>query len=133
MKEICAKYDVIFSYTGLPSGGLPPPVSVVYQPPPWVQITTTTPPPSQVDKGPEEYALPLKVNLGNTVCTHTHTVMKTFAAAGLSNQLRASLPVDNDPHFIIHLPTSDMDVCFNIDSKPGHILNLLSDSGTGTK
>lgn len=24
-----------------------------------------------------------------------------------------------------------MDVCFNIDSKPGHILNLVSDSGTG--
>uniref|UniRef100_A0A8C4NZY9 Inter-alpha-trypsin inhibitor heavy chain 2 n=1 Tax=Dicentrarchus labrax TaxID=13489 RepID=A0A8C4NZY9_DICLA len=39
--------------------------------------------------------------------------------------------VDNDPHFIIHLPRSNMDVCFNIDSKPGHILNLVSDSGTG--
>uniref|UniRef100_A0A4W6D7Q7 Inter-alpha-trypsin inhibitor heavy chain 2 n=1 Tax=Lates calcarifer TaxID=8187 RepID=A0A4W6D7Q7_LATCA len=25
----------------------------------------------------------------------------------------------------------NMDVCFNIDSKPGHILNLVSDSGTG--
>uniref|UniRef100_A0A7N8Y473 Inter-alpha-trypsin inhibitor heavy chain 2 n=1 Tax=Mastacembelus armatus TaxID=205130 RepID=A0A7N8Y473_9TELE len=42
-----------------------------------------------------------------------------------------SPPVDNDPHFIIHLPRSDMDVCFNIDSKPGHILNLVSDSGAG--
>ncbi|XP_041833401.1 inter-alpha-trypsin inhibitor heavy chain H2 [Melanotaenia boesemani] len=39
--------------------------------------------------------------------------------------------VDNDPHFIIHLPASNMDVCFNIDSKPGHILNLVSDVGTG--
>ncbi|KAM7367332.1 hypothetical protein PAMP_015242 [Pampus punctatissimus] len=39
--------------------------------------------------------------------------------------------VDNDPHFIVHLPRSDMDVCFNIDSKPGHVLNLVSDSGTG--
>uniref|UniRef100_A0A4W6D707 Inter-alpha-trypsin inhibitor heavy chain 2 n=1 Tax=Lates calcarifer TaxID=8187 RepID=A0A4W6D707_LATCA len=37
--------------------------------------------------------------------------------------------VDNDPHFIVHLPGSNMDVCFNIDSKPGHILNLVSDSG----
>uniref|UniRef100_A0A3Q4H1X4 Inter-alpha-trypsin inhibitor heavy chain 2 n=1 Tax=Neolamprologus brichardi TaxID=32507 RepID=A0A3Q4H1X4_NEOBR len=46
-------------------------------------------------------------------------------------ELSASLPVDNDPHFIIHLPRSNMDICFNIDSKPGHILNLLSDSGTG--
>lgn len=25
-----------------------------------------------------------------------------------------------------------MDVCFNIDSKPGDILNLVSDRGTGT-
>ncbi|XP_010899627.3 inter-alpha-trypsin inhibitor heavy chain H2 [Esox lucius] len=39
--------------------------------------------------------------------------------------------VDNDPHFIIHLPKNNMDVCFNIDSKPGHILNLVSDPGTG--
>lgn len=39
--------------------------------------------------------------------------------------------VDNDPHFIINLPRSNMDICFNIDSKPGHILNLVSDPGTG--
>ncbi|KAK9525898.1 hypothetical protein VZT92_016569 [Zoarces viviparus] len=39
--------------------------------------------------------------------------------------------VDNDPHFIVHLPRGNMDVCFNIDSTPGHILNLVSDSGTG--
>ncbi|XP_051976312.1 inter-alpha-trypsin inhibitor heavy chain H2-like [Xyrauchen texanus] len=38
--------------------------------------------------------------------------------------------VDNDPHFIIHLPKTNMDICFNIDSKPGHILNLISDPGT---
>ncbi|XP_036978169.1 inter-alpha-trypsin inhibitor heavy chain H2 [Acanthopagrus latus] len=77
------------------------PVPVVYQPPPWVQMTTTAPP-SQVAKGPEEWALPQQVNL-----------------------------VDNDPHFIIHLRRSDTNVCFNIDSKPGHILNLVSDSGAG--
>ncbi|KAJ8269201.1 hypothetical protein COCON_G00118080 [Conger conger] len=39
--------------------------------------------------------------------------------------------VDNDPHFIVHLPKSNMDVCFNIDSEPGHILNLVSDTETG--
>ncbi|KAM4615178.1 inter-alpha-trypsin inhibitor heavy chain H2 [Polymixia lowei] len=39
--------------------------------------------------------------------------------------------VENDPHFIVHLPRSNMDVCFNIDSEPGHILNLVSDIGTG--
>uniref|UniRef100_A0A4W6D828 Inter-alpha-trypsin inhibitor heavy chain 2 n=1 Tax=Lates calcarifer TaxID=8187 RepID=A0A4W6D828_LATCA len=76
-------------------------VRVVYQPPPWVQMTTPAPP-SQAEKGPEEWTLPQKVTL-----------------------------VDNDPHFIVHLPGSNMDVCFNIDSKPGHILNLVSDSGTG--
>jgi len=39
--------------------------------------------------------------------------------------------VEGDPHFIINLPKSNMDICFNIDSKPGHILNLVSDPGTG--
>uniref|UniRef100_A0A671Y1R9 Inter-alpha-trypsin inhibitor heavy chain 2 n=1 Tax=Sparus aurata TaxID=8175 RepID=A0A671Y1R9_SPAAU len=73
---------------------------------------------SGVAKGPEEWALPQQVNLGKTH-THTHT------------SLRVSHPVDNDPHFIIHLRRSDTNVCFNIDSKPGHILNLVSDSGTG--
>uniref|UniRef100_A0A8D3E3A1 Inter-alpha-trypsin inhibitor heavy chain 2 n=1 Tax=Scophthalmus maximus TaxID=52904 RepID=A0A8D3E3A1_SCOMX len=52
--------------------------------------------------GPEEWTLPPTVNL-----------------------------VDNDPHFIVHLPGSNTDVCFNIDSKPGHILNLVSDTGAG--
>nr|XP_057925357.1 inter-alpha-trypsin inhibitor heavy chain H2 isoform X2 [Doryrhamphus excisus] len=77
------------------------PVQLVYQPPPWVQMTTPAPP-SPVQKGPEEWTLPGQVNL-----------------------------VDNDPHFIVHLPQSNMDVCFNIDSEPGHILNLVSDRGTG--
>ncbi|XP_023251096.1 inter-alpha-trypsin inhibitor heavy chain H2 [Seriola lalandi dorsalis] len=77
------------------------PVRVVYQPPPWVQMTTPAPP-SQAEKGPEEWVVPQQVNL-----------------------------VDNDPHFIVHLPERNMDVCFNIDSKPGHILNLVSDNGTG--
>lgn len=43
-----------------------PPVRVVYQPPPWVQMTTP-PPPSQAEKGPEEWTLPLQVNLGNVL------------------------------------------------------------------
>ncbi|XP_041636801.1 inter-alpha-trypsin inhibitor heavy chain H2 [Cheilinus undulatus] len=77
------------------------PVRVVYQPPPWVQITTAATP-SEAAKGPEELAVPQQINL-----------------------------VDNDPHFIVHLPRDDTYVCFNIDSKPGHILNLVSDPGTG--
>uniref|UniRef100_A0A671Y1R2 Inter-alpha-trypsin inhibitor heavy chain 2 n=1 Tax=Sparus aurata TaxID=8175 RepID=A0A671Y1R2_SPAAU len=59
--------------------------------------------------------------------THTHTLLLTFIK-WMCNQLRVSHPVDNDPHFIIHLRRSDTNVCFNIDSKPGHILNLVSDS-----
>ncbi|XP_029472359.1 inter-alpha-trypsin inhibitor heavy chain H2 [Rhinatrema bivittatum] len=39
--------------------------------------------------------------------------------------------VDNDPHFIIHLPKSQKDICFNIDSTPGNILNLVSDPDSG--
>uniref|UniRef100_A0A803WB33 Inter-alpha-trypsin inhibitor heavy chain 2 n=1 Tax=Ficedula albicollis TaxID=59894 RepID=A0A803WB33_FICAL len=40
-------------------------------------------------------------------------------------------PVDNDPHFIIHLPKSQRNICFNINSEPGKILNLVSDPDTG--
>ncbi|XP_015238018.1 PREDICTED: inter-alpha-trypsin inhibitor heavy chain H2 [Cyprinodon variegatus] len=89
---------------GCCTGGhaLPGPVDVVYsRPPPWVQTPTPTPS-SQARGGPVATALPSTVNI-----------------------------VDNDPHFIIHLPRSNMDVCFNIDSKPGHILSLVSDAGTG--
>ncbi|XP_070610550.1 inter-alpha-trypsin inhibitor heavy chain H2 [Erythrolamprus reginae] len=35
--------------------------------------------------------------------------------------------VDNDPHFIITLPRQQKNICFNIDSQPGAILNLISD------
>uniref|UniRef100_A0AAQ5ZW32 Inter-alpha-trypsin inhibitor heavy chain 2 n=1 Tax=Amphiprion ocellaris TaxID=80972 RepID=A0AAQ5ZW32_AMPOC len=77
-------------------------------------------PPSQANKGPEDWTLPQQVNLGNT-----------FRLFFFFFHFRVSLLVDNDPHFIVHLPGSDTDVCFNIDSKPGHILNLVSDSGAG--
>ncbi|XP_038595144.1 inter-alpha-trypsin inhibitor heavy chain H2 [Micropterus salmoides] len=93
---------------GCCSGGGGGPVSsghtqlqALYHTPTWVKPITPAPP-SQGIRGPEEWAIPQHVNL-----------------------------VDNDPHFIVHLPTSNMDVCFNIDSKLGHILNLVSDRGTG--
>uniref|UniRef100_A0A8C8RI28 Inter-alpha-trypsin inhibitor heavy chain 2 n=1 Tax=Pelusios castaneus TaxID=367368 RepID=A0A8C8RI28_9SAUR len=38
---------------------------------------------------------------------------------------------DNDPHFIIHLEKSQENICFNIDSEPGKILNLISDPDSG--
>ncbi|KAK2882916.1 inter-alpha-trypsin inhibitor heavy chain H2 [Channa argus] len=74
---------------------------LLYQPPPWVQISTPTPP-SPFVEGTKEWAVLSQVNL-----------------------------VDNDPHFIVRVPGSNMDVCFNIDSEPGHILNLVSDIGRG--
>lgn len=52
----------------------PTPVRVVYQPPPWVQMTTPAPP-SQAEKGPEEWTLPKKVNLGNT---HTFLLLTSI-------------------------------------------------------
>ncbi|XP_053262791.1 inter-alpha-trypsin inhibitor heavy chain H2 isoform X4 [Podarcis raffonei] len=39
--------------------------------------------------------------------------------------------VDNDPHFIINLPRQHKNICFNIDSEPGAILNLISDAKSG--
>uniref|UniRef100_A0A8C5UYL1 Inter-alpha-trypsin inhibitor heavy chain 2 n=1 Tax=Microcebus murinus TaxID=30608 RepID=A0A8C5UYL1_MICMU len=39
--------------------------------------------------------------------------------------------VENDPHFIIYLPKSQNNICFNIDSEPGKILNLVSDPESG--
>ncbi|XP_036764061.2 inter-alpha-trypsin inhibitor heavy chain H2 [Manis pentadactyla] len=39
--------------------------------------------------------------------------------------------VENDPHFIIYLPNSQKNICFNIDSEPGKILNLVSDLESG--
>uniref|UniRef100_A0A670YXD4 Inter-alpha-trypsin inhibitor heavy chain C-terminal domain-containing protein n=1 Tax=Pseudonaja textilis TaxID=8673 RepID=A0A670YXD4_PSETE len=43
------------------------------------------------------------------------------------HSLSSSFPVDNDPHFIITLPRQQKNICFNIDSQPGAILNLISD------
>uniref|UniRef100_A0AAZ3SMH8 Inter-alpha-trypsin inhibitor heavy chain 2 n=1 Tax=Oncorhynchus tshawytscha TaxID=74940 RepID=A0AAZ3SMH8_ONCTS len=55
---------------------------------------------------------------------------KRGAGPGCTRLLNGS-SVENDPHFIVHLPKSNMDICFNIDSEPGHILNLVSDPGAG--
>uniref|UniRef100_A0A3Q2EF91 Inter-alpha-trypsin inhibitor heavy chain C-terminal domain-containing protein n=1 Tax=Cyprinodon variegatus TaxID=28743 RepID=A0A3Q2EF91_CYPVA len=62
---------------------------------------------------------------------HEVTSSRTRLSVSATPCLYVSPSVDNDPHFIIHLPRSNMDVCFNIDSKPGHILSLVSDAGTG--
>uniref|UniRef100_A0A8D2L0P8 Inter-alpha-trypsin inhibitor heavy chain 2 n=1 Tax=Varanus komodoensis TaxID=61221 RepID=A0A8D2L0P8_VARKO len=60
-------------------------------------------------------------------------IMSLANALGLLHQIRTSfcLPVDNDPHFIINLPRQQKNICFNIDSEPGTILNLISDAASG--
>uniref|UniRef100_H3A4G6 Inter-alpha-trypsin inhibitor heavy chain C-terminal domain-containing protein n=1 Tax=Latimeria chalumnae TaxID=7897 RepID=H3A4G6_LATCH len=39
--------------------------------------------------------------------------------------------VDGDPHFIIEVPKQNDTLCFNINEKPGVILNLVKDPDTG--
>lgn len=64
--------------------------------------------------------------------TSLSSIGETCDQYSVCNEPGVSPLVDNDPHFIVHLNQSNMDVCFNIDSKPGDILNLVSDRGTGT-
>nr|XP_055045710.1 inter-alpha-trypsin inhibitor heavy chain H2 isoform X3 [Misgurnus anguillicaudatus] len=85
------------------------PEHVVYQPPPWILPTSA---PNEVKKGDQESIIPGQIIPRQIIPGHISSV-------------------DNDPHFIIHLPKTNMDICFNIDSKPGHILNLISDTGKG--
>ncbi|XP_036958429.1 inter-alpha-trypsin inhibitor heavy chain H3-like [Acanthopagrus latus] len=44
---------------------------------------------------------------------------------------RSSSNVDGDPHFMIELPERDDALCFNINDKPGTILNLVRDPKSG--
>ncbi|XP_043930570.1 inter-alpha-trypsin inhibitor heavy chain H3-like [Protopterus annectens] len=41
------------------------------------------------------------------------------------------ISADNDPHFIIEVPSQNDTLCFNINAKPGVILNLVRDTVTG--
>ncbi|XP_051890047.1 inter-alpha-trypsin inhibitor heavy chain H2 [Pristis pectinata] len=49
------------------------------------------------------------------------------ATGVIESQIKPVTSVDNDPHFIIHLPKSKQVICFNIDPQPGKILSLVSD------
>ncbi|XP_076607591.1 inter-alpha-trypsin inhibitor heavy chain H3-like [Chaetodon auriga] len=44
---------------------------------------------------------------------------------------RSRSNVDGDPHFMIELPERDDALCFNINDKPGTILNLVRDPKSG--
>ncbi|XP_022104985.1 inter-alpha-trypsin inhibitor heavy chain H3-like [Acanthaster planci] len=38
---------------------------------------------------------------------------------------------DSDPHFVVHVPTSDVTVCFDILGQAGEVFNLLTDAQLG--
>ena len=40
-------------------------------------------------------------------------------------------PVDNDPHFIVHVDGISDAICFNVDGPPGLIYQLLHDKVSG--
>ncbi|XP_048462719.1 inter-alpha-trypsin inhibitor heavy chain H3-like [Rhincodon typus] len=54
-------------------------------------------------------------------------IMPTSITAVVST----STSVDSDPHFIISINDHSDAICFNIDGKPGTILNLITDPATG--
>uniref|UniRef100_A0A8B9C9J9 Inter-alpha-trypsin inhibitor heavy chain 2 n=1 Tax=Anser brachyrhynchus TaxID=132585 RepID=A0A8B9C9J9_9AVES len=71
--------------------------------------------------------------LSLSVPSYTNQLGKPLTGIGLLITPLSFLcvSVDNDPHFIIYLPKSQRNICFNINSEPGDILNLVSDRGTG--
>lgn len=107
----------------------PTPVQFVYQPPPsWLQLSTQAPLHEVKESTVEEITLTQGVNLGNT---HLRLRWWVWSSCRVTCSTCVSHTVDNDPHFIIHLPGRSMTVCFNVDSKPGDVLSLVSDEGTG--
>ncbi|XP_038668460.1 inter-alpha-trypsin inhibitor heavy chain H3-like isoform X2 [Scyliorhinus canicula] len=55
---------------------------------------------------------------------------KLHYAPGFAQKGRAFTSVDTDPHFIISINDHSDAICFNIDGKPGAILNLVADPST---
>ncbi|XP_042535861.1 inter-alpha-trypsin inhibitor heavy chain H1 isoform X1 [Dipodomys spectabilis] len=84
-----------------------------------------------IDKPPED-SQPLEM-----VGPRRTFVLSASQPSPTSNSLISShLPnqvtgVDTDPHFIIHVPQKEDALCFNINEKPGAILNLVQDPDTG--
>ncbi|XP_062990746.1 inter-alpha-trypsin inhibitor heavy chain H2 isoform X1 [Elgaria multicarinata webbii] len=98
--------------------------------PPWVKPTTKPGGPLAVVMGPTISAIhagPLIVGQAKADNSTPSLGKPTNNAAG-TNRIHS---VDNDPHFIINLPRQQENICFNIDSEPGAILNLISDAESG--
>ncbi|XP_068132157.1 inter-alpha-trypsin inhibitor heavy chain H2 isoform X2 [Hyperolius riggenbachi] len=90
------------------------------------QTLATKAPPSTTPKLPDPDVRPFELRLGTTesitISGGTESVTRDCKNG---NSIKC---VDTDPHFIINLPNSQTDVCFNIDAQAGNMLNLLSDS-----
>ncbi|XP_067391129.1 inter-alpha-trypsin inhibitor heavy chain H2 [Emydura macquarii macquarii] len=74
-------------------------------------------------------------SLDNSTPPWVKPTAKTLFSSALKAPTLSTIPsftsVDNDPHFIIHLLKRQENICFNIDSEPGKILNLVSDPDSG--
>uniref|UniRef100_A0A8C4SEB8 Inter-alpha-trypsin inhibitor heavy chain 2 n=1 Tax=Erpetoichthys calabaricus TaxID=27687 RepID=A0A8C4SEB8_ERPCA len=64
-------------------------------------------------------------------CCSGKLLKKSSDNTALPNPAHVRPPIDGDPHFIIHLPKINDNICFNVDTKPGTILNLVSDPDLG--
>ncbi|XP_077196419.1 inter-alpha-trypsin inhibitor heavy chain H2 isoform X2 [Paroedura picta] len=107
--------------------------------PPWAKGTSMPKEPLSLVKGPTAAAIHAgSLIMGQAV---TDNSIPSWArptpkpggplAVVMGPTLSAIHAVDNDPHFIINLPRQQKNICFNIDSKPGGILNLVSDAESG--
>ncbi|XP_053321379.1 inter-alpha-trypsin inhibitor heavy chain H2 [Spea bombifrons] len=81
---------------------------------------------------------PVPASEAQEAATHIMIISKSAMESQMQLGITEPIPeakkivrVDGDPHFIISLPVSQLDVCFNIDSQPGTMLNLVSDPELG--
>ncbi|XP_053114683.1 inter-alpha-trypsin inhibitor heavy chain H2 isoform X2 [Hemicordylus capensis] len=107
--------------------------------PAWAKATSKTRDPLSLAMGPTAAAIhagALVIGQASTDNSIPSWVKPTPKPKGplavvMGPTISAIHAVDNDPHFIINLPRQQKNICFNIDSEPGAILNLVSDAELG--
>ncbi|XP_073475539.1 inter-alpha-trypsin inhibitor heavy chain H2 [Aquarana catesbeiana] len=94
------------------------------------QTSLATKPPPIV---PSVHTLPPKPTLSPSEPPKTQEAKRETATMTPCKNGKTPTPtcVDTDPHFIINLPISQTDVCFNVDAQAGNMLNLLTDTELG--
>ncbi|XP_022104986.1 inter-alpha-trypsin inhibitor heavy chain H3-like [Acanthaster planci] len=101
--------------------------------------------PEEIDQVPS----PLEGEAGDTLTSSSQSVSRPqslpsnqHAGASASNQGHSPGSsgghggggggyADSDPHFVVHVPTSDVTVCFDILGQAGEVFNLLTDAQLG--